>query len=64
MAGQVDLDQLLDTTWRCIENGEIVPDSGIVDQNGGTLQFGPDLGGSCIDCIRICHVAFDVQGND
>jgi len=61
VTGEIHLDELLDLLWGCIEDGVVVSDTGIVDENAGCTELFSDLDGSSIDSVRVGHVAFDVE---
>ena len=61
MTGEIHLDKLLDLLWGCIEDGVVVSDTGIVDENAGRTDLFSYLDGSSIDSVRVSHVALDVE---
>lgn len=61
VTGEIHLDELLDLLWRGVEDGVVVSDTGIVDENAGRTELFSDLDGSSIDSVRVGDVAFDVE---
>jgi hypothetical protein len=58
--GQVDVDQLLDLVGRHVEDGIVGSDTCVVDEDGGTAEFGSNLFSGIMNCFGILDVAFDV----
>ena len=61
MTGEIHLDELLDLLWRGVEDGVVVSDTSIVDENAGRTDLFSYLDGSSIDSVRVSHVALDVE---
>lgn len=61
MTGEIHLDELLDLLWRGVEDGVVVSNTGIVDENARRTELFSDLDGSSIHSVRVGDVAFDVE---
>jgi hypothetical protein len=61
MTGQVDFNQFLDPVRGDLEDGEIVPDTGVIDEDAGGAELFSDLNSGSIDCLGVGYVALDVM---
>jgi hypothetical protein len=64
VTGQVDLDQLLDSLRRELEDGVIGSYSSVVDEDTGSAEFLSNLVCGSINCVGIGDVALDIVGDD
>jgi hypothetical protein len=60
VTGQVDLDQFLHPMRGNIEDGIIMSDTSVVDENAGSAELFTNLDGCSVDCFRVGDVALDV----
>jgi hypothetical protein len=64
VAGEVDIDELLDFRIGRVKDGIVVSDPGVIDEDGGGAELGANLVRYGVDGIAVRDVALEVQRCD